>query len=297
MNADQIKTFQKEILSWYAENQRDLPWRKTRDPYSILISEVMSQQTQLSRVIPKYETWMKALPTVSDVAKASTTDVLTLWSGLGYNRRALYLQKAAQEIVSNFHGEFPNDEKILQTLPGVGEYTARAIICFAFDKQVAVVDTNVRKVILTEIIKESRSMNQESWNKTKQNLDSYFLIHASVEKVTAVSEKDIRRIADQLLPHGRAYEWNQALMDYSAAMLKKEKIPIPRQSKFKDSDRYYRGQIIKFLIKEKKTTDNQLHDYFNEKEETINKERLKRVIDSLLRDKLVEKSKGNIILP
>src|SRR5258708_3311988 len=145
-----IKNFQQKILSWYAVNQRDLPWRKTRDPYSILVSEVMAQQTQLSRVIPKYEAWIAALPTVYDLAKASTGEVLKLWSGLGYNRRALYLQKAAQIIVSEFAGKFPQEEKVLQTLPGIGEYTSRAVLCFAFDKQIAVVDTNVRKVIITK---------------------------------------------------------------------------------------------------------------------------------------------------
>ena len=271
ISEQRIKEFQQKILSWYSENKRDLPWRKMRDPYNILISEVMSQQTQLSRVIPKYETWMKCLPTVQSLASASVTEVLTVWSGLGYNRRALYLQKAAQCVVSKFNGRFPEDETLLKTLPGIGEYTAKAMLCFAFDKQVAVVDTNVRKVIVTQF------------------QISHIKLH--------ISNKALQQIADQLLPVGKAYEWNQALMDYSASVLKKEKIPLPKQSKFKDSDRYYRGQIVKLLVQKKRTTNNELHDHFNKHEQIINHERLTRVIEGLLKDALVKKQEGHIILP
>src|SRR6266702_3590233 len=145
-----IAAFQTYILNWYHENQRDLPWRKTRDPYAILISEVMSQQTQLSRVVPKYEAWMKKFPTVQDLAQSSVAEVLEYWSGLGYNRRALNLKKAAEKNIHKFSGIFQQNEKDLISLPGIGTYTARAVLCFAFDQQVAVVDTNVRKVILTK---------------------------------------------------------------------------------------------------------------------------------------------------
>lgn len=282
LSQHQIKSFQQKILTWYAENKRELPWREIPDgislqerAYRILISEVMSQQTQLSRVIPKYEAWVKQLPTVQDLANASTSDLLTLWSGLGYNRRALYLQKAAQAIVQKFEGTFPQDEKILQTLPGIGEYTAKAIACFAFNKQIAVVDTNVRRVILTQF-----------------QMPNFIL-----PKAGQISNKELQQIADQLLPHGHAYEWNQALMDYAAAVLKKEKIPVPRQSTFKDSDRFFRGQIIKLLIEKKHVTHNELHDYFNKEEVKINQERLQRVIASLLKDNLVTKNKEKIVLP
>jgi A/G-specific adenine glycosylase len=268
-----INDFQEKILSWYAENQRDLPWRKTRDPYAILISEIMSQQTQISRVIPKYVAWIEAFPSVFDLAKATTVDVLTHWSGLGYNRRALYLQKAAQRIVADFNGIFPDDEKILQTLPGIGEYTASAIACFAFDKQIVVIDTNVRKVIITQFLIDS-------------------------EEVGGRNEmKLIRHIAEQLLPHGRAYAWNQALMDYAGSVLKKEKISIPKQSKFKDSDRYYRGQIIKLLLEKQQITNAELHDHFNKKEQIVNQERLRNLIVGLEKDNLIKKNKEKIALP
>jgi A/G-specific adenine glycosylase len=211
--------FQNSILSWYQVNKRDLPWRKTRDPYAILVSEVMSQQTQVSRVLPKYNAWMEKFPTVFDLAVAKVSDVLLYWSGLGYNRRALNLKKTAVLIVTKYKGTFPIDEKQLRQLPGIGEYTARAVLCFAFNKQIAVVDTNVRKVILTQFAQEEG--------------------------------KNIQEVADALLPQGQAYEWNQALMDYAAAVLKKHKILIPKQSKFIGSHRYYRGKLLKELLQKK----------------------------------------------
>ena len=150
--SSEVKKFQQKILDWYEKNKRDLPWRRTRDPYKIWISEIMLQQTQVSRVIPKYEAWLEKFPTVASLAKAKTADVLAMWSGLGYNRRALNLKKTAERVVNEFGGKFPRDEKLLRSLPGIGEYTAGALLCFAFDEQIAVVDTNIRKVILTQFL-------------------------------------------------------------------------------------------------------------------------------------------------
>src|SRR6185312_9779538 len=113
LSSKQILSFQKEILEWFEKNKRDLPWRKSRDPYAILVSEVMLQQTQVSRVIPKYKAWMGKFPTLKSLADASTRDVLLFWSGLGYNRRALYLKRLAQELVKNHKSTFSQDEKEL----------------------------------------------------------------------------------------------------------------------------------------------------------------------------------------
>lgn len=283
MSSQQIKTFQQEILSWFAKNERDLPWRHTRDPYKILVSEVMSQQTQLARVIPKYQQWMKTFPTVQSLAKATTREVLTLWSGLGYNRRALYLQKIAQIIVEKFGSKFPEDEKVLQKLPGIGRYTARALLCFAFGKPLAVVDTNVRRVILTQFHKRHC---EERTTATRQSRQSTRLLHQSANWF-AMTDRDVQQIANQLLPQGYAYEWNQALMDYSSAVLKKEKIPVPKQSKFKDSDRYYRGQIIKLLINKKKATSNEMNEHFASLQTTIEKKRLEAILKQLEKDLLM----------
>jgi A/G-specific adenine glycosylase len=128
------------LLAWFAENGRDLPWRRTRDPYAILVSEVMAQQTQVERVVPRWLRWLARWPTVESLAAASTADVIREWQGLGYNRRAVALHRAASRVAA--HG-WPDD---LTELPGVGRYTADAVACFAFGRSVLPVDVNVRRI-------------------------------------------------------------------------------------------------------------------------------------------------------
>lgn len=265
---DSISKLQEEILTWYAQHQRDLPWRETRNPYNILISEIMSQQTQIGRVVPKYKTWMERFPTIQSLASAPTGDVLNYWSGLGYNRRAINLQRAAKVIVEEYEGIFPKSVDALKKLPGIGEYTASAIACFAFDQQIAVIDTNVRKVILKKVLKEEEGRHDSA------------------------SMKEIRNIAEQLLPKGRAYEWNQALMDYVAANLKKEKIPIPKQSTFKGSNRYYRGQAVKLLIEYKGVSIKELGKRLVKDEQFIN-----NIVDGLVKDGIAKREKDHVSLP
>src|SRR5205823_4214482 len=129
-----------ELLAWYRKNGRDLPWRRTRDPYAILVSEVMLQQTQVERVVPRYLAWLERWPTVETLAAAPVSEVIRAWQGLGYNRRAVTLHRAAQQIAL---AGWPDD---LTELPGVGRYTADAVARFAFDSAVLPVDTNVRRV-------------------------------------------------------------------------------------------------------------------------------------------------------
>lgn len=229
LDAQAVTAFQTKILAWYRENQRDLPWRKTSNPYAILISEVMSQQTQISRVVPKYLSWMKTFPTIESLANASTATVLKQWSGLGYNRRALNVQKAAKEVAKTYHSKWPKEVSELEKLPGIGKYTASALACFAFNAQVPVIDTNIRKVIAV-----------------------------TFNDGVVPSEKELESLAWQLLPMGSAKDWNQALMDYAGAVLKKEKIPVPKQSKFLGSNRWYRGNLLKLLTTEGMTTTSYL---------------------------------------
>jgi A/G-specific adenine glycosylase len=134
---------QHAVLAWYDEHGRDLPWRRTRDPYAILVSEVMAQQTQVGRVVEYYERWLDRWPTPTSLASASPADVLTAWVGLGYNRRALRLREAAAIVARD---GWPRDAAGLRALPGVGPYTAAAVASFAFGEPVAAVDTNVRRV-------------------------------------------------------------------------------------------------------------------------------------------------------
>jgi A/G-specific adenine glycosylase len=305
LSSEEIKQFQTKILDWYSKNQRDLPWRevpvetnhsvhlsgtslqevKQRDPYKILISEVMSQQTQISRVIPKYEGWLKVFPTVYDLARGSVADVLRLWSGLGYNRRALNLKKTAEIIVSEYGGKFPQDEKELLKLPGIGQYTARALLCFAFNQQIAVVDTNVRKVILTQLfIRHSGGV---------QNLseEQHFNVRDSGQ--ARMTDGEVQEVADQLLPYGKAYEWNQALMDYAGAMLKKEKIQIPKQSTFIGSHRYYRGQVLKTLLEKKKMSLKDLGIMLKKDYEEV---WLQNLVSELRDEGFVEVEKGVVKL-
>lgn len=272
LSPQKIKQFQEKILSWYQENKRSLPWREVpvRTPvqekaYKVFISEVMSQQTQLSRVVPKYQDWMHAFPMIVDLANAKVADVLHYWSGLGYNRRALNLKKAAEMIVNNFGGKFPMTEKELVSLPGIGKYTARAILCFAFDQQVSVVDTNVRKIIVTQF-----------------GVDG--------------NDQELQEIADQLLPKGKAYDWNQALMDYAAAMLKKEKIAIPKQSKFLGSHRYYRGQIVKKLLEKKEIKVSELGLLIKKDYTYLDNLWLQTLVQELITEGFIVEEQGMVML-
>src|SRR4051812_32741680 len=171
------------LLDWYARVRRPLPWRFTRDPYAILVSEVMLQQTQAVRVVPYYEHWMERFPTAAALAAAPVRDVLAVWSGLGYNRRAVARAEGARQVAE---GGWPPVER-LPDLPGVGPYTAGALASFAFGAPVAAADTNARRVI------ERREGRR----------------HTAAELT--------RRLA-QLLPHARAADFNQAMMELGATV-------------------------------------------------------------------------------
>jgi A/G-specific adenine glycosylase len=144
MAATSARAMQGAVMAWYGENGRDLPWRHTRDPYAILVSEVMLQQTQVTRVLPRWRAWLERWPTVESLAAAPPGEVIAAWSGLGYNRRALLLHRCA--VAVRDRGGFPRDPRELEDLPGIGPYTAAAIACFAFGAQVAAPDTNARRV-------------------------------------------------------------------------------------------------------------------------------------------------------
>lgn len=145
-----MNQLEKPIVSWFKKNKRDLPWRNTT-PWGVMVSEYMLQQTPVNRVLPKWDEWMKRWPTPNDLAKASPAQVITAWGRLGYPRRALRLHAAAQIIAEDFNNQVPEDPATLQTLPGIGEYTAAAIGAFAFEKQTLVMDVNIRR-LLTRII-------------------------------------------------------------------------------------------------------------------------------------------------
>ncbi|HEV8538456.1 MAG TPA: A/G-specific adenine glycosylase [Bacteroidota bacterium] len=180
------------ILRWYGRHRRDLQWRSTTDPYEILVSEVMLQQTQVARVQEKLPLFLKIFPTMRALARSSNAGVIRAWQGMGYNNRAVRLRRLAQSVVNDHDAILPTDLNRLLSLPGVGPYTAYALSCFAFRRRVPVVDVNVRRV-LSRLIWKMRNP-------------------AEVR-----DEKEIWTLADRLLPR-RAYAWNQALMDLGATI-------------------------------------------------------------------------------
>jgi A/G-specific adenine glycosylase len=210
-------SFQRLILAWYDAFKRELPWRGDPDPYHILVSEVMLQQTQVDRVIPKYLAFLERFPTLRSLAGASTADVIREWQGLGYNRRALNLKRAAEAAVREHGGTLPGTVEALERLPGIGKYTARAVASFAFGVQVPVVDTNVRRVL-------SDWMGRE------------------------LTDRETWELAHRLLPAGRAADWNQALMDYGALVKKAAPRRIGKGAQpFASTNRFWRGRIIDAL--------------------------------------------------
>jgi len=169
----ELAAFRKQLLAWFRQFQRDLPWRRTRDPYCVWLSEIMLQQTRVAAVIPYYEHFLERFPNLHALAAAPEEEVLRLWSGLGYYSRARNLQKAAQQIVAEHGGEFPARLEDVLALPGIGNYTARAILSIAFEKKHAVLDGNVARVLarLGAIRGDLRASQQ--WQKLQKSADAY----------------------------------------------------------------------------------------------------------------------------
>src|SRR5438105_10921678 len=193
LETEQLTRVHSYLLQWYAAEHRDLPWRSTPDPYAILVSEIMLQQTQVDRVLPKYQQFLAAFPTLADLAAASTADVISVWVPLGYNRRAVSLQSIARQVMAEYDGHIPKTIDDLLKLKGIGRYTAGAIACFAYHKQVATVDTNIYRVL-------HRIFLGLEYPEPKLNNDQML------------------SLAEQVLPRGEAYDWNQALMDLGATI-------------------------------------------------------------------------------
>ena len=193
LDASHLAALQTGLLAWYDANRRDLPWRQTRDPYHILLSEMMLQQTQVPRVLPRYLAWLERFPTLEALAAAPTADVLREWSGLGYNSRAVRLQAVARHVVAEYGGMMPRDVATLLALPGIGDYTARAVACFAYEQDVPVLDTNVKRVL------------------------HRVLVGPDAPK-PLLTDRQLWVLAERAVPPGRGYDWNQALMDFGSSI-------------------------------------------------------------------------------
>jgi A/G-specific adenine glycosylase len=232
----EVRAFRKKIYTYYRKHGRDLPWRKTLNPYHILVSEVMLQQTQVERVFEKYDEFIKAFPDFPSLARASLRKLITVWQGMGYNRRALALRALAQTLMNEHHGKLPSDPEDLVALPGIGRYTAGAVAAFAFNRPVLFIDTNIRRVF----------------------------IHTFLHDRENIKDEDILPLIQQTIDASDPRTWYNALMDYGA-MLKREQINpnrrsahYHRQSPFENSNRQIRGRILKVLVEESPLTQSQI---------------------------------------
>ncbi|HBB37636.1 MAG: HhH-GPD family protein [Candidatus Magasanikbacteria bacterium GW2011_GWD2_43_18] len=278
------------ILAWYAKEGRDLPWRKTRNPYRILVSEIMLQQTQVPRVIEKYKEFLRAFPTIQILAGAKTSEVITVWKGLGYNRRALFLQRTAQAVQQEFHGRFPKNLEELKSLPGVGDYTARAILSFAFDQPTPVLDTNHRKFYQKTFFGDDLLKDDELLKKAEEVVR--FLSTVSLAEITPTQPSPKRGGRVSII-----YHWNQALMDWVSAYPEQYQFPKTKKQKkaipFKQTDRYFRGRIVDALREKKKISVLSLRKRFPE----ITDERFGTILKKLESDKLIIRQNRSILLP
>lgn len=248
------------------EGRHDLPWRNTRDPYRILVSEVMLQQTQVERVRGYYARFLERFPDIASLAAAPAADVLRLWQGLGYNRRALALHRAAKAVMEQHGGKLPKDYDALLALPGIGPYTAAAVRAFAWNLPGTLLETNVRAAYL----------------------DRFF---PDREKVL---DKELLPVVEATLDRKDPRTWYWALMDYGARLkatkgnATRRSATYARQSKFQGSDRQLRGRILRILA-ERTRTEQELHAVLPD-------ERLERVLAMLIKEGFLAKRRGKYAL-
>lgn len=272
--------FNRVLFRWHKSHYRDMPWRHTHDPYRILVSEVMLQQTGVDRVREKYAAFLKAFPTVHILADASLGDVLRVWSGLGYNRRAKYLHECAKEVVRMHGGKFPRDEGDLKKLPGIGPSTAAALSSFAFAGNAPMIDTNIRRILVRVFFKKE-----------------------------VPSDRELYIFAKGLIRRGKGRVWNYAMLDVGAMLCTarnhSNECPFVAlhgtvgdfahkkpQTKFTDSRRFYRGKILQLLAKEKEVSRTILIRSIG-----IKIPEMTEILHDLKKEGLIVMARGKIILP
>jgi len=262
------KKFVCTVWRYYRAHKRSFPWRRTRDPYHILVSEVMLQQTQASRVVGKYREFIKRFPHVSTLASAPFADVLRMWQGLGYNRRALYLHKAAKIIVREYKGKVPQDPAALGKLPGIGRYSARAILTFAHDEPQVFIETNIRSVFL----------------------------HHFFPAREKVGDAELLPLIEATLPPRDARNWYAALMDYGAYLKTQGANPSQRsahhihQKPFRGSEREVRGALLRRLTSGPESSSALAHSL------PFPQDRIEKNLFALMKDGLISKKKNTYAL-
>jgi A/G-specific adenine glycosylase len=277
-----LAALREALLAWAPSGWRDLPWRRTRDPWAVLVSELMLQQTQVSRVVPRWEGFLARWPTAVACAAAPQGDVVRAWSGLGYNRSAVNLHRCAVAVCADHGGALPANLDALLALPGIGPYTARAVLAFAFGRDVGVLDTNAVRVVT----------------------------RAAVGRPVGRGEQ--QRVADELVPPGRGWEWNQAVLDLGATVCTAMPrcagcpmadvcawrrtggpdpvAPVRAQGPFAGSDRQARGRLVEALRRGPVADAAQACGCADDPD------RLARIVDGVVADGLAAAERGVLVL-
>jgi len=270
LEAEQKQAFQTIVINHYSAYGRKLPWRNTNDPYKILVSEVMLQQTQVPRVIEKYGQFLLAFPGIHSLARSSLRDILAVWQGLGYNRRAMALKQAAQQVVLDFQGRIPPNVDSLTSLPGIGNATACAICAFAFNQPTVFIETNIRTVFM----------------------------HHFFGTGSEVRDADILPLISQTLDEHNPRVWYYALMDYGAALKKQygslntKSAHYQRQGRFEGSNRQIRGAILQALVREDRIAEFDLHE-----NSRFSREAMMRNLEQLQKEGIIGKKDGYVFIP
>jgi A/G-specific adenine glycosylase len=258
-----ITLFREIIYSFYVQNARkSLPWRKTRNPYHILLSEVMLQQTQVERVNDKYKQFLSVFPDVQSLAQAPLREVLSLWQGMGYNRRAIALQNSARKVVEEYNGILPKSVDSLEKLPGIGRATASSIAAFAFNRPVVFIETNIRRVF----------------------------IHFFFQKKEMVKDSQILPLVEKALDRKNPRKWYFALMDYGSMLKKTVQNPNVRsahyqkQSPFHGSNRQIRGKILREIVNTSCISESSLAEKFN-----LDMKKTGEMLDQLRKEGFIKK--------
>jgi len=264
-----VATFRRMIYAYYRSTLRPMQWRETSDPYRILVSEIMLQQTQVQRVKLKYAEFISAFPTIHSLAEAPLSDVLQVWQGLGYNRRAIFLKRCSEEVVNRYAGKFPSTVSELQSLPGIGHYTARAVAAFAFGIAEPLIETNIRAVFI------------------------HFFFHNG----DAVNDREIALLVATTLDRDNPREWYYALMDYGFML--KQTHPNPgrrsrhhtQQSRFEGSNRQLRSRLLRKVLEHPRITLEKLLMILE-----VEREAVQRNLDAMQREGfLVKRGSGYCI--